>query len=371
MAANKLASLAPSHLKIRMNGSSRLWRAILSSCCSPLWETFWFSAPSIGTCNYEPLYTFSSRTWQSDVLGAVFLAHIQLFNALDLPFPLSGPLGRILCPLSPFISDSSFIVSILSNVVIAAERLQAVVFPRQRALPSTQYRRSTIFTIWLIAFSFFSLHFVTKKLIFEDGEVFCNTVWEGPFFDRVVSPEIYFVVSIVIFWTIPAILLVVMYGTVLIFLKRQGEIFRSMASPERQRDRQARNQNISTMLITVVVAFYVTWSPLIIFGVIGIFSPDLLRKDICHLTTLDFVFALMATTNSAINPFIYFILNKTYRRGMLQLILCPCHKICCSMLRAKLEIRERTSTDANVQSACSRVSSRTKSEIVVISMTTI
>lgn len=312
------------------------------------------------------VHIFIANMAVSDVLGAIFLAPVRLSNILDVPFPLTGTFGSIMCPLSPFIADSSFAVSILSIMVIAAERFQAVVFPRERALPSTQYRRLTIFTIWFIAFAFYSLYFFTRKLVSEDGEIFCDIIWEPPL-DPVISPKVYSIVNMVIFWAIPAVLLAGMYVTVLICLKRQGETFRSMASLERQRDRQIRDQNISTMLITIIVVFYLTWSPMTIFAILKMSSPDILRNNVCHHETLDFVFSLMVTTNTAINPFIYFILNKTYRRGMMQLMLivCPYHKICCSKLRAKLDLRERTNTDASVQSARSRVSSRIKSEVVM------
>ena len=275
------------------------------------------------------VHIFIANMAMSDIVGAIFIAPIRISNALDVPFPLKGTLGAIMCPLSPFLSDSSFVVSVLTIIIIAAERFQAVVFPRRHLLPFTQYRCLSIFTIWFIAFAFYSPYFYTKRLVSEDDEILCDTKWE-PAFDPDISPRVYFVVDVILFWAIPAILLVGMYGVVLIYLKRQGDNFRSMVSLERQRVRQIRDQNISAMLITVTVAFYVTWSPFITFYLLVMFLPRALEIILCHYNTLEFVFSLMATSNSAINPFIYFILNKTYRCGMLQLlsIVCSFHKIC-------------------------------------------
>ena len=315
------------------------------------------------------VHIFIANMAVSDILGAVFVAPIRLSNALDVPFPLKGVLGAILCPLSPFITDSSFVVSVLSIVVIAGERFQAVVFPSRRALPSTRYRGPTIAAVWLISFIFYSLYFYTRKLVTEDGEVYCDTRWK-PAFDPEVSRKVYFLVDITIFWAIPAVLLVGLYCTVLLNLKRQNDTFRTMASLERHRDRQLRNQNITAMLVTVIVVFYVTWTPLVVFTLLTDYSPSFRQANCCRRVSLEFAFSLLAITNAGINPFVYFILNKTYRRGMCQLMctVCPCQKICCRKLRATLDLRDRTNTNGSVQSVRSRALSRTRTEVVMLSM---
>ena len=77
----------------------------------------------------KPINFFIANMAMSDLLYPIVLFPWNLTKLHANSLLISGPLGEALCKLVPFLAHGSSRVSILSLVLIAVDRLGAVVFP--------------------------------------------------------------------------------------------------------------------------------------------------------------------------------------------------------------------------------------------------
>ena len=92
-------------------------------------------------------------------------------------------LGNILCKLAYFLPDVSLVVSIGSLLLIAIDRLFAVVFPLKAKLITSKVRLISILSTWLVAITIHAPYFYSFKLIPVESETYCVLNW-GPAFDH-------------------------------------------------------------------------------------------------------------------------------------------------------------------------------------------
>ena len=98
-------------------------------------------------------------------------------------FLVHGWTGSLLCKIVAFTADATIAVSTLSLVLISADRLVAVVFPRHYRRVTDKKRRFFILATWLVAMAIHSPYFYTFRLDTVNGETLCITNWE-PAFDH-------------------------------------------------------------------------------------------------------------------------------------------------------------------------------------------
>ena len=74
------------------------------------------------------------------------------------------------------------------------------------------------------------------------------------------------------------------------------------------------------MLISVVTVFFLSWSPVSVFGFLFYFVWDFQRE--CNFNTIVFILVFLSFSYSAITPFIYYIFNEDYREGHNDIMSC-------------------------------------------------
>jgi len=96
-------------------------------------------------------------------------------------FLVHGWIGHVLCKICAFTVDAAIAVSTPSLILVAADRLVAVVFPTEYNQITVKKRRLLILSTWIVATAIHSPYFYTFRLDAINGETFCFTNWEPAF----------------------------------------------------------------------------------------------------------------------------------------------------------------------------------------------
>ena len=267
----------------------------------------------------KPINYFITNMAMSDLLFPIFLFPRNLTDLyVDYQWLISGPLGQALCKLVHFLASVSSFVSIQSLVLIAVDRLGAVVFPLRSPLISSKLCPFFILATWIVALALSSPHVFAHKIVeYADGVVSCDMQWSEAFGES--SSEVnYFLSGYVVFLHIPISLLIILYSIIVIKLKTQKIPGEQSNNAEEQRAK--RNRNVLKMAIVIVVGFLLCWIPLSMTHLLLVFERD--RWYNCDIRLFYEIVYFMAVSNSAINPCICFIFSGNYRQGLKRLLKC-------------------------------------------------
>lgn len=233
---------------------------------------------------------------------------------------VGGVGGSILCKIVPFTQDISTAVSILSLVVIAFDRFYAVEFPFKPAIITPKMCRVIIAVIWTVAMGIHSPYFYTFRLYILNNVTYCTSMWE-PAFDTFSTQKVYFLIIFIVLILFPIAVITILYTAIGVEVWRQkGPVERS--SQERQR-REYENRKVLKQVVTVVVVFISCITPITIFGCFFHFVWGL-KPPPPEIDGLNFKFSALFImhSNAAINPCIYFMFNKNYRKGLKEIFQC-------------------------------------------------
>ncbi|XP_022093720.1 galanin receptor type 2-like [Acanthaster planci] len=260
-----------------------------------------------------------------DLLGSVTLLSSRLVVPTPEPFP-QGDGGALLCVLwvtNVFVFQM-FFTSTFNLVALTLERYLAIVFPFRYQLLGT--RRNAIMVIlgvWVSAFLFNSFGFFIQY--YEDGQ--CKQT-------LVAHPEVLGVAIITITYAIPVAVMMVVYVHITVVLKREAARVEPTVATASAGDRQqgagpsvgtapegqgeslmrARRNTFKTLL-TVCVAFTVCWTPNeIIFFLFNLGAGVDLSSPV-YICSVG-----LAASNGCINPFIYAIKYRQFRKALKTLL---------------------------------------------------
>jgi len=224
-------------------------------------------------------------------------------------------LGNILCKLSYFLPDVSFLVSIESLLLISMDRFIAVVFPLKAKLISPRARLISIGCAWLIAIAVHAPYFYAFRLHRVENKTYCIPDW-GP---ETHTKEKYLMATFFTFIVIPVCLLVIMYGFIAYTLKKKNKKSKQrLSSGQIGRDRQLKK--IIRLSVAIIIAFAVCTFPVAVFTFTQIFLWNWKEPAICAIrTVIPFICHFMLHLWSALNPCICFIFSKKYRKGFQQI----------------------------------------------------
>ena len=174
-------------------------------------------------------------------------------------FLVGGRIGLVLCKFVTFVTDSSVAVSTFSLVLIAADRLVAIVYPTRFRLMTVKTRRLLISCTWIFAMAIHSPYFYTFRLeTSRFGETICNSNW-GPAFDHESTSLGFNTMLLFIVLVVPLVAVAVLQTIVLIKLRSDDmAAFRTSIANQRQAQ---RNRRLLIMSIVIVLAFAVCWLP--------------------------------------------------------------------------------------------------------------
>ena len=281
--------------------------------------TVFFKTPSLRTStNY---YIVSMAV--SDFIGPFFIWPLYVSEGmLTRTVFIGGSSALAACKLGMYFRAVSQTVSVLSLVLISVDRFVAIVFPFKFAVMNRKIRVSLLVVSWLVP-----LLGVLPYLIFSE----ITTVESRRVCRFMVSDEAKIGIhanGIALFYILPLTTIVVLYSLIMIKLKQSTKNSNIQTSPQDIVARSQQNTKILKILITIVIAFFLCWTPLSMYFFLRIFFPDLFVQDTCLLIT-GFTFYVFPSLSTAVNPLILFSFSTNYKQALRSLssqvsFLCKC-----------------------------------------------
>lgn len=257
----------------------------------------------------------------SDLLVPIFAmprANVEILYG-NLRWLIDGVFGEALCKLTAFFQDISTAVSVQTLVAIAVDRFYAVWFPLKaaRIKPRVKY---VILLIWFISTLIHAPYLYGFQIGTFSGKTYCYLGWP-----RSVTKTV-FLLLIIIIYVIPLGLITTLYS--LIVKKLRKQTLYGVRNLVVHFSREKRNRNILKMSLAIVVVFFLSMSPFVVYLSIAIFSPE---GTVCPSKDFRFVTQYLVHCNGALNFFTYFTFNQSYRRGFLAIlsrVCCSCASLC-------------------------------------------
>jgi len=230
----------------------------------------------------------------------------------DHSWEITGLTGEILCKLVYFLSDVTPLVSILSLICISWDRFCAVMFPltKRNYVP----RWLLISSTWLISFIVLAPHFYTFRL--QEGpnnKVYCVRSW-SPAFDPIKAEKVYATLIIVLFIIIPFFLLSFIYLGICIVMVNQKVI--GDRSEKRRAIRDRKTKTVIKLAFTIVLASAICYGPYGILLLLLSFKFEYIPPQSCAWGFWLNVSFILAYSNAAVNPAIYFIYVQNYKKEL-------------------------------------------------------
>ena len=232
---------------------------------------------------------------------------------------LSGPFGQALCRLKYFVTDVSFVVSIQSLVLIAADRFVAVVFPLRPSLISSKRCRLFILVIWVVAMAVYCPQLLVWKFVENTEGLVCQWEWIDRFRESSWIKN-YALVAIIVFIYVPLVLIAILYFSIAVRIKSQkipGE-----PSVDARKQRLKRERSVQKMSVAIVFVFAVCWLPSSIVLLLFLFSSDSAMISSCAFQYSTHIVLFLARSYCAVNPCVCFIFSGNYRQGLKNLLGC-------------------------------------------------
>ena len=259
----------------------------------------------------------------ADLLVTIFhmpyKLQIQLTNRHAVV--IGGPVGLLICKLVGYTQDVSIACSVLSLMSMAIDRFMVIVFPFKR-ITLLQRTRYVIISLWLVSFLVCSPLLYANRMEEYQGAFYCYEEW-SPLFDPLTGGQNYTIMQFALFYAVPLFVITVLY-TFLVFKVWKRSVPGQAAPGLRpHRTHSVAKKNLLKLLIIIVCVFAASWLPYHVIYFLQ-FSSDMYIN--CNVPeTIMFYCLFVGHANSAINPCVYFVLHKEYRRGLAQLA----RQVCC------------------------------------------
>ncbi|XP_072349499.1 G-protein coupled receptor 83-like [Scyliorhinus torazame] len=221
--------------------------------------------------------------------------------------------GKLMCHISRFAQYCSLHVSALTLTAIALDRYQAIMHPLR---PRMSVPRGVICvtSIWILASCFSLPHAIYQKLfrfVYRETTVrsLCVPAFPQP---SDVFWKYLDLATFSLLYALPLLVITVAYTAVAkkLWLRNAiGDVTVEQYTAQRQKKKKTMK-----MMMAVVVAFAVCWSPLNCYVVL--ISSQLVESS--H--ALYFAFHWLATSSTCYNPFIYCWLNDRFRTELKSLL---------------------------------------------------
>ena len=222
---------------------------------------------------------------------------------------IAGPVATVVCKLGMYFRGISQVVSVLSLILIAMDRYVAIVFPLKITMLARGRIRLTLLVLsWIIPVICGFPYFLYTKIVRVDDQIFCRIVW-----DKLVH-AIFNFTGFVVFYCAPIFAITILYTRIVKTVRNRPNTA-DKSQDHLASKRQQQNQKITKILISIVVAFFICWTPLCIYLALKMFHPDLFVRDKCMVMVALF-FYLFPSLSTAINPFILFVFSTNYHQAL-------------------------------------------------------
>ena len=160
----------------------------------------------------------------------------------------------------------------------------------------------------------------------------------------------YLVSSIVMFFILPFLLLVFLYGFIGYRLERESH--HQLPSPQTWRTRK----QVITMLVIVILLFFVCLLPMRVFSLWNLFSSTAEKKRLGFEGYMHFLSfsRVMFYLNSAVNPLIYNVISTKFRAAFIDVICSKPYvrRRSSAMRMSVLLSRQNSASKARMNRAC-------------------
>ena len=234
---------------------------------------------------------------------------------------ISGSWALAACKLGMYFRAVSQIVSILSLVLIALDRFVAIVFPFKVSVMNGKIRVILLLVSWLIPLLGVLPYALFSKITTVENQRVCRFIASQE------VNRILHAIGITIGYFIPLITIICLYSIIMIKLKQSTKNCNIQASQDNV-ERSQQSRKILKILITIVIAFFVCWTPLCIYVFLRTFFPAIFPREKCFLFT-SFFFYVFPSLSTAINPVTLFLFSTNYKQALRTLssevfLLCKC-----------------------------------------------
>ena len=248
----------------------------------------------------------------SDLLYSIFhLPREMVVHIKDSPaFQVHGWIGNVLCKVCIFVTDVTIAVSTLSLILVAADRLIAVVFPATYIQITVKKRRLLVLSTWIVAMAIHSPYFYTFRLETKTGETLCITNWE-PAFNHESTHTRYYTALLVTVLIVPLITVCILQALISVKL-RSDRLSHSRTCTANQR-RTKRKKKLLKMSLAIALAFAFCWLPFIAFQLLILHFPSSIPH--CSLGFIIFsqVVFFLSLCHCIVNPCICFKFMRRVR----------------------------------------------------------
>ncbi|XP_049829084.1 kappa-type opioid receptor-like [Schistocerca gregaria] len=228
-------------------------------------------------------------------------------------------LGETMCKAVPFVELTVAHASVLTILAISFERYYAICEPLRAGYVCTKARALLICLLaWALAALLTSPMLVIAKVEYHeyaDGSEFAACLSEA----TTAWPRLFFAASAALFFALPLLLLLVLYGRIARHLVAATAPAGS-AAPAEPGPARARRQ-VALMLATVVLSFFLCLLPFRAFALWVIFASDEAVTGLgpeAYFNLLYFC-RTMHYVNSAMNPILYNLMSSKFRAGFARL----------------------------------------------------
>ena len=247
-----------------------------------------------------------------DFLGSLL---ILLGSLTPIPDPIPPGIGGVLlCTIwiSKYFTWALFITSTFNLVALTLERYLAIVFPFRYQVVSTRRNvLATVLGVWI-----FGCLFVTYNIFLRYYE-------DGKCLQKLVKYTVVLGVAVVVLtYILPVIVMLLAYVHITVVLKKGADrvgpapavaiVARGNVAAEGQGESlmRARRNTFKTLLI-VFVTFIVCWTPNVV-----IFFLSNMGFVVDFKSTIYNITIVMVASNSCVNPLIYAIKYKQFRKAI-------------------------------------------------------
>ncbi|XP_040217144.1 C3a anaphylatoxin chemotactic receptor-like [Rana temporaria] len=238
--------------------------------------------------------------WTMTTIWFWNLAVADIMCCLCLPFIIAQFFytdwlyGAVLCKIIPFIAPLNMFTSVFTLVAISVDRCILVVQPIwARNHRGVRKAWMTCFAIWMMSFII-----CIPKFLYLSFSTSNNTARCIPE-EHIIVPNTY--IYMVFGFLLPFLIISICYISVAFILHKR-------------RFTEVGNKIIKVSL-GIIVAFFITWAPYHIMGVVLLYTPNKV------VLILDMFSQSLAMFNSCINPILYVFMGKDMKDKVRQSIV--------------------------------------------------
>ena len=224
-----------------------------------------------------------------------------------------------LCKITRGSVQLGSLVSVGTILAITIERFHGIT----QGMPSNARRNAwkkvltVVCLIWIVAVSSTIPIYMSAEVVEKE----CEERWKKHFGKE--SIKIYFIYLLLVFCLIPMVAMSFMNGMIICRMKKPSQcnnLYKNMLE-DMAKLRKRRDMRATKILVTVIIIFFLCVLPIRILCVVSSF-PNLMSLENSPTWSIFYTAKLSYPFHVAVNPIIYSIIDKAFRKELFRTFLC-------------------------------------------------